>query len=71
VRSDSFHMQDQGPGALRGVFYPPALQSSTVSKTDLGCTLLSCSLQENFDKREKKTQITFPLRHVFPLKVVK
>jgi hypothetical protein len=28
-------------------------------------------IQENFDKRDKKTQITFPLRHFFPLKVVK
>jgi hypothetical protein len=29
-------------------------------------------VQENFDKREKKkAQITFPLRHFFPLKVVK
>jgi hypothetical protein len=30
----------------------------------------SIHLQENFDKREKKTQITFPLRH-FSLKIVK
>jgi hypothetical protein len=29
-----------------------------------GCKLL---LQENFDKREKKAQITFPLRDFFPL----
>jgi hypothetical protein len=28
------------------------------------------SVKENFDKREKKAQITFPLRHFFPLKVV-
>jgi hypothetical protein len=27
-------------------------------------------VQENFDKREKKALITFPLRHFFPLKVV-
>jgi hypothetical protein len=30
------------------------------------------SIQENFDKRDKKkAQITFPLRPFFPLKVVK
>jgi hypothetical protein len=30
------------------------------------------NLQENFDKRDKKrAQITFPLRHFFPLKAVK
>jgi hypothetical protein len=30
------------------------------------------TIQENFDKRDKiKAQITFPLRHFFPLKVVK
>jgi hypothetical protein len=28
-------------------------------------------VQENFDKRDKKAQITFPLRHFYPLKVVK
>jgi hypothetical protein len=28
-------------------------------------------IQENFDKRDKKAQITFPLRYSFPLKVVK
>jgi hypothetical protein len=30
------------------------------------------TVQENFDKRDKKkAQITFPLRHFFPLMVVK
>jgi hypothetical protein len=29
------------------------------------------SVQETFDKRGKKAQITFPLRPFFPLKVVK
>jgi hypothetical protein len=29
------------------------------------------NVQENFDKRDKKEQINFPLRHNFPLKVVK
>jgi hypothetical protein len=28
-------------------------------------------IQENFEKRKKKAQITFSLRHFFPLKVVK
>jgi hypothetical protein len=28
-------------------------------------------VQESFDKRDKKAQITFPLRHFYPLKVVK
>jgi hypothetical protein len=39
-----------------------------------GCAepLIFVLLQENFDKRDKKkAQITFPLRHFFPLKVVK
>jgi hypothetical protein len=31
---------------------------------------LKTIIQENFDKRDKKAQITFPLRHFFPLKVV-
>jgi hypothetical protein len=34
--------------------------------------LHSILIQENFDKRGgEKKQITFPLRHFFPLKVVK
>jgi hypothetical protein len=32
--------------------------------------LVESIVQENFDKRDKKKQITFPLRHFFPLKVV-
>jgi hypothetical protein len=33
-------------------------------------SLQNYHLRENFDKREKKAQITFPFRHFFPLKVV-
>jgi hypothetical protein len=37
-----------------------------------GCSLSGLTtVQENFDKRDKKAQITFPLRHISPLQVVK
>jgi hypothetical protein len=79
-------MQKRGGGVRWwGYLYFLQMQSGTVG-TEVGNTVVpdlkgfcstresrerNCAIQENFDKRKKKAQITFPLRHFFPLKVVK
>jgi hypothetical protein len=49
-----------------------SISISMIPSMDGNATSALNGLQENFDKRDKKkAQITFPLRHFFPLKVVK
>jgi hypothetical protein len=51
---------------------PPLVLAEMSWDPDWDSEALINTVQENFDKRDKKkAQITFPLRHFFPLMVVK